>query len=238
MLNTQSEFIAAPLGVVEGEGGWTGKAFPASAETRDGMVIERVLVRPDDNGTALVVPRDMLRAEGENRFVLPLPRSAANAYVAGSSDLDEAKVLSGERIVVPVIEETVSVGKRWVETEAGVRVTKTVSTHEEIIEQPLMRERVTVERIPVNRVVESAPAQREEGDVLIVPIMEEVLVIGKRLLLKEELRISRTREQVQERQVVTLRREEAHVAPLLDESAGGEEGVGISSPTPVGVTTL
>lgn len=208
----ERDFIAASLGNVVGEGGWTGRAYPVSDEARDGLVIRRVLIRPDDGGTALVVPHEMLRTEGD-AFVLPLSRSTANAYLAGAEDVDEAAVRAGERIIVPIVEETMSVGKRWVE-KGGVRVVKTVTTHEETVDQPLLRERVNVEHVPINRIVETAPSQREEGDTIIVPIFEEVLVIGKRLLLREEVRITRTREQVHERQVVTLRREEARVEAL------------------------
>lgn len=129
-VSSQREYTAAPLGTVRGEGGWTGRIYPVSDETRDGLVINRVLIRPDDGATALVVPHDMLRPEGENRFALPLSRNAANAYLAGVADIDEAAVLAGERIVVPVVEETFTVGKQWVET-GGVRIVKTVSTHEE-----------------------------------------------------------------------------------------------------------
>lgn len=46
--------------------------------------------------------------------------------------------------------------------------------------------------MPVGRQVEATPAVREEGDVTIYPVMEERLVVEKRLFLKEELRVTRT----------------------------------------------
>jgi stress response protein YsnF len=55
--------------------------------------------------------------------------------------------------------------------------------------------------------VTQAPEIREEGDVLIVPILEEIMVVEKRLVLKEELRIRRTRSTRPERQTHRLRRE-------------------------------
>ena len=51
---------------------------------------------------------------------------------------------------------------------------------------------------------------RSEEDTLIIPVLEEVLVVEKRLLLKEEVRITK-REETHTPQRVTLRREEAAV---------------------------
>ncbi len=55
----------------------------------------------------------------------------------------------------------------------------------------LRSERVEVERVPLGRVVESAPPVREENGVTIIPVMEEVVVTETRLVLKEELHIRR-----------------------------------------------
>ncbi len=149
------DFVAPALGTVTGEGGWTGRVYPAASENREGFIVERVLIRPDDNGPAMVVPRDLLQTEAGG-FRLPLARRAAEVYVAGPSDLEEARLQSGDRVVVPVAEEYISVGKRLVETGNGVRVTKTVQSRDEVIEQPILRERVTAERASKNEVVSAA----------------------------------------------------------------------------------
>ena len=78
----------------------------------------------------------------------------------------------------------------------GVRLVKKVTEHEETVDLPLLRADVQVERVPINRVVLEAPPSRQEGDTLIVPILEEVLVTEKRLMLKEEVRITRTQTEV------------------------------------------
>ena len=59
---------------------------------------------------------------------------------------------------------------------------------------------------------------RQEGDTLIVPVLEEVLVVEKRLLLKEEVRITRTRTEVHSPQAVTLRSEEAVIEEIAPEN--------------------
>jgi uncharacterized protein (TIGR02271 family) len=115
-----------------------------------------------------------------------------------------------ETRVFPVVEETLDVQIRTRET-GGVRITKVVREREELVDEPLLREEVSVERVAVNRMVDGPIAVRYEGDTLIVPLVEEVLVVEKRLMLKEELRI--TRRQVEEHtpQRVTLRSEEVTI---------------------------
>ena len=104
----------------------------------------------------------------------------------------------------------------------GVRLVKRVTEREETVDEALLRESVQVERIPINRLVSEAPGSRQEGDTLVVPILEEVLVVEKRLMLMEEVRITRTRTEVHQPQTVTLRSEEAVIegiapdAPLTD----------------------
>jgi stress response protein YsnF len=63
----------------------------------------------------------------------------------------------------------------------------------------------------VDHIVDAAPPVRTEGDVTIVPVLEEVLVVEKRLVLKEELRIRRSRRQETEEIPVRLRKQRAVV---------------------------
>lgn len=61
--------------------------------------------------------------------------------------------------------------------------------------EQLMREDCEVKRVPVRKLIDQPAEPRQEGDTLIFPLMEEVLVIEKRLMLREELHITRRREQ-------------------------------------------
>jgi stress response protein YsnF len=90
--------------------------------------------------------------------------------------------------VIPLAEEELRVGKRQV-TRAKVRVHTVVDMVEELARATLDEETVEVTRVPVDRVVDHAPEVRTENGVTIVPILEEVLVVEKRLVLKEELHI-------------------------------------------------
>lgn len=114
--------------------------------------------------------------------------------------------------VIPVLQETIRVSKREVET-GRVVVRKTVSERDEAAEMLLKQTDVSVERVPVGRVVTEAPASRQEGDVLIIPVLEEVLVTEKRLVLKEELHIRKTTSERTAHEVVRLRTENVLIEP-------------------------
>jgi uncharacterized protein (TIGR02271 family) len=113
-------------------------------------------------------------------------------------------------VVIPRYEEVLHVDKRAVET-GRVRIIKSVRTEECHVDRPLTTEQVDVQRVAVNQFVHDVPQVRQDGDVLIVPVIEEVLVIEKRLMLKEELRITRRRTVEPHTEVVPVRIEEARV---------------------------
>lgn len=118
-----------------------------------------------------------------------------------------------ERTVLPLIEETLTVTKREVVT-GRVRVRTVTEAVEEQVRQELSGERIEVEHVPIDQLVElgAAPPQpRTEGDVTIVPVLEEILVIEKRLLIKEELRITRHRTSEMTDVSVALRKQRAVV---------------------------
>jgi stress response protein YsnF len=112
--------------------------------------------------------------------------------------------------VIPVVEETATVGKRQVVT-GRVRVQTVTDTVEELARATVQRDDVEVTRVPIDRIVESAPEIRTEVDVTIVPVLEEVLVVEKRLVLKEELHIRRRVETETVEFPVTLRKQRAIV---------------------------
>lgn len=63
----------------------------------------------------------------------------------------------------------------------------------------------------MGHVVSEAAPVRYEGDTMIIPLYEEVLVVSKQLVLVEEVRIRTQRSERHEPQPVTLRREEVSV---------------------------
>ena len=112
--------------------------------------------------------------------------------------------------VIPVVEETLRIEKR--EFESGrVLVHKTVTERDEVAEVLLRQQDLIVERVPIGRTVSEAPQTRQDGDTLIVPILEEVLVVEKRLVLKEELHIRKHSSERTEQHKVRLRTEHAEI---------------------------
>jgi uncharacterized protein (TIGR02271 family) len=124
-------------------------------------------------------------------------------------------------LVVPVAQEELRVGTRRVDTGRGVRIRKTVSEHTRQLDQVLLGESVEVRRVPVDRVVAlaDAPSTRQEGDTLIVPVLEEILVVEKRVRIKEELHIIRSTHQHAWTGSVNLRTEQVAVERFDDSPA-------------------
>lgn len=110
-------------------------------------------------------------------------------------------------LLIPVVQEELDIGKRVVDTGI-VRVRTVTQAHREIVEMPLDREDVVVERIAIGRAVDAPVEAREEGDVLIVPVHEEVIVVKRQLVLKEELHIRRRVATVNSSQSVEVRRQD------------------------------
>lgn len=147
----------------------------------------------------------------------PSKRSrAAQTRAQGTLPTEEernrlAGQLAGDRIeVIPVVEERVAISKRLVEREV-VRVRLVTDEVAELARVSLRSERIEVERVPVGREVERAPPVREEDGVTVIPVLEEIVVVEKRLVLKEELHVRRVTTTREEAQSVVLRRQRAEV---------------------------
>lgn len=112
---------------------------------------------------------------------------------------------------IPVIEEQIRVDKRVVET-GRVVIQKRITEHQEHVAIPLNHDEVNVERVLINRYVDTPPeAVRYEGDTMIISVLEEVVVVEKRLMLVEELHVTRRQHQTEEMHQVTLRQEDVTV---------------------------
>jgi len=111
-------------------------------------------------------------------------------------------------ITVPVHEERLHVETHEVDTGRGVRVHKHVAEQPETVRQELWHEQIDVERVPLDSVVAVLPQVRHEGDTMIVPVVEEVLVVEKRYRIKEEVHIRRRRTAEMHEATVPLKSEE------------------------------
>ena len=105
--------------------------------------------------------------------------------------------------------EEVSVARRTVQGRVQVHV-HTV-TREHAVDEALTHERVEIERVAIGRPVDAIPPDRQEGDTIVISVVEEVVVIHRQLVLREEVRMRRVRVTEQHRETVSLRVQEAVV---------------------------
>jgi uncharacterized protein (TIGR02271 family) len=148
-----------------------------------------------ETGQLILVDKDMLVHQSDGTYRLPF-------------SIAELKHLR-----IPIVEEQVLVEKRRVPT-AKVRIHKSLEEEDVVVDEPLMQEEVQVEHVPVNRYVDAPEDVRQEGETTIVPVMEEVLVVTKRLLVREELHITKRQTETHNPQTVRRRREVVHVERL------------------------
>lgn len=115
-----------------------------------------------------------------------------------------------ESVVIPVIEEQLHIDKQIVETGI-VRIVKEVIEEPETVNVPVFREEVIVDHVAIQQYVDAAPAVRYEGETMIIPVVREVLVTEKKLLLVEEVHVTKRQITNQENLEVMLRKEKVTV---------------------------
>jgi stress response protein YsnF len=120
-------------------------------------------------------------------------------------------------VVIPVVHEEVQADAVPVVT-GGVRVTKRVEGHDEVIEQELRKSRVEVKRVKTDRAVDGPQPVQRVGNTLIVPVVSEVLRVEKQWVVTEEIHITELQERETVQNKVRLNHEEAQVERL--DSAG------------------
>ena len=146
--------------------------------------------------------------------------------IAIESGADESKnenkkaPKAGDSLVIPVVEEQAQVGKQVVES-GRLRITKSVHEQEELINLAITHEEHQVERVPVNKYVDTPPpGVRYEGETMIIPVLREVVEV--RLMVVEEIHITKRQVQTQVNQPVTLLKEEVKVEHQTSEPANNQ----------------
>jgi uncharacterized protein (TIGR02271 family) len=134
------------------------------------------------------------------------------ATVQSRTEDEHAADQAGET-VLPLLAEEVAVSKQVVET-GRVQVSRVTREREQLIDELLTHETVEIDRTPIGRQVDRVPPIIDEGDTVVIPIVEEVLVVERRLFLKEEVRVRRVHSTERHQESVTLRHHEAVVTRL------------------------
>ncbi len=176
-------------------GGNTASIVAADGNGPDAQVWVRL-----EQGAQVLVPVKLLERQEDGVYRLPFAFRSAGAQ-------------GPVQMSFPVMEEELHVAKRVVDTGRGVRIHKTIAEREQVVEQDLRRDELQVEHVAIGRLLDDGdvPQTRYEGDTLVVPVLEEVLVVQKQLLLKEEVRVTRRRRQETVTQTVLLRTEQIEV---------------------------
>ena len=112
-------------------------------------------------------------------------------------------------VVIPLLTEDLSVERRKVERNVRIQVQTVSKDH--LVDEPLTHEKVEIERVAIGRPVDVHPPVREEGDTTVISVVEEVLFIERRLMLKEEIHLRRVKTTERHREMVTLRDQQVAV---------------------------
>jgi hypothetical protein len=91
---------------------------------------------------------------------------------------------------------------------ATVKVETVTQVRDHLVREELAHEHVGVERAPICWYIDSMPPVQQDSDLTILPVVEEVLVVERKLLLREEVRIWRVRTTEQHVETVKLREQQ------------------------------
>lgn len=122
---------------------------------------------------------------------------------------------------IPVIEETASVTTRKVVT-GRVRIETRTEEVTQSLAAELLSSEVEVTRVPVGRTIDAVPDISETGDLTIIPVVEERLVVTRELYLREEIHIRRVERRETLDVPVTTRRQTARIERLSPEGEVAE----------------
>jgi stress response protein YsnF len=137
-----------------------------------------------------------------------------------------------DEVVIPLAEEMVTISKREVET-GRVRVALTTDIETVIARETLRGREVEVERVPVNQTLadgEPPPQSREEGNALVIPVIEEKAVVVKRLVIREEIRLRFVTTETPFEEAVSVRRQRATIHRAVQDTNDASVLTGKDSP--------
>ena len=169
----------------------------------------RILARlPDDK--ILSIPIDILTSNGNSKFLLPISfKKLVSTIIPGKYE-EKASLDSQSAITIPVIEEVPVITKKMTETEK-VKIKKTVTESPYSKDELLLKEEIVIEHVPRDE-IRTEPAQiRYEGDSMIIPVQEEILVVEKKIKIREELHISWRRTETKKTVTMNLKSEDVTV---------------------------
>jgi uncharacterized protein (TIGR02271 family) len=132
---------------------------------------------------------------------------------------DQRNPVKAESKTIPVVEENLRIDKQVIDT-GSVNLAKEVEEKNVVVEGMVTHDHITIERVKVNKPVQTAPPPvRYEGDRMIVSVVKEEIVVEKRLVLVEELHITKEKVKDKTEQPVTLRKEKVFIERNSDQGS-------------------
>jgi uncharacterized protein (TIGR02271 family) len=147
----------------------------------------------------------------EDEGTPPTPAFAEKATPSESSSATTSSAVGAQ--VLQLFAEEANVSRRTIET-GRVRVATVTHTRDHLVDELLARTDVEVQRIPVDRVIETIPPVRDDAGLMIIPVVEETVSVERKLVLKEELHIRRKQTTERFQQTVPLRYQTAQVTRI------------------------
>ena len=129
-------------------------------------------------------------SDDDQRHAVPAEQPGFRSHNRTQRDRSASMTTDARPESIALAEEQLEVTKREVE-RGRIMVRTRVEERDEVVEMALRQGEVTVERVPLGVPIEAVPVAHEEDGVLIIPVVEEQLVVSTRLILKEEIRITR-----------------------------------------------
>ncbi len=122
----------------------------------------------------------------------------------------------------PLYAEDLTVSKRQIAGDV-VQVGTITRENEYFVDETLNHKRVQIDRIPIGRQVDAVPPIRQEGDTTVLSVVEETVVVERRLILKEEIHIRRLHVSERHQEAVILRKQEAVITRIEPNNAELQE---------------
>ena len=193
--------MAQPIRV-SGKDGWRGIVHSWFGGPSDTTDLHEITIRLD-TGEVIVVKDTALAGRPDGSYYVPLSLEEIRGPQPGIPDPTPAPIPTPTPTFTPAPEPQFHTSTREIE---------------QVVDVALIEERVEVERVPVNRPIDGPVAVRYDGDTIIVPVTEEVLIVQKQLRLVEEVHIRKVRVETHDPQRVMLRKDEVTVEPQENRS--------------------
>ena len=149
------------------------------------------------SGREVQIPSDSLQVREDGSFFLPKPELIQHE-MNGAVSSPESNTLSP--LDPPAISHQLDDASHNPPRNTSLDQKAADLTRLESFAAPaeaLFENGYSVETVRIDRIVDGPVAERHEGDILVLPIVEEVWVVEKKLLLREEIRITPRKKQVE-----------------------------------------